>query len=211
MYPAMRILKTMTKSQQQIMDIIKCTPPYWIHRVGVNSSAGMCESGAKLRYAYTLIQDYKNILKSYYSSCIKMEVLGTFNRESSIKGEDPRMTILYKESEYEELSNTKSFDFASFVSGVGGFIGIFLGYSILQIPGLLELVPSLLISLKRNIKEGELINIQILQGHINIEDTQTFVEKFEIDEAARPRKNNSILKYGVALRCVRPIIIVFVT
>ena len=199
MYPAMRILKTMTKSQQQIMDIIKCTPPYWKHRVGVNSSAEMCESGAKLRYAYTLIKDYKNILKSYYSSRIKMEVLGTFNRESSIKGEDPRMTILYKESEYEELKNTKSFDFASFVSRVGGFIGIFLGYSILQIPDLLELVPSLLISLKRNIKEGELINIQILQGHINIEDTQTFVEKFEIDEASRPRKHNSILK--MAWRC----------
>ena len=39
----------------------------------------------------------------------------------------------------EEIENSKSYDFESFVSGVGGFIGIFLGYSILQIPELLGL------------------------------------------------------------------------
>ena len=69
-----------------------------------------------------------------------MEVLSKskYDRAESIEGEGPRITFLYAETDYEEVTNTKSFDFASFVSGVGGFIGIFLGYSILQIPDLLE-------------------------------------------------------------------------
>ena len=91
--------------------------------------------------------------------CIRMEILSKweFDRAESNGEEDPRITLLYEETDYEEVTNTKSFDFASLVSGVGGFIGIFLGYSILQIPDVLELLPATLSNLRRNIKKVSLV------------------------------------------------------
>ena len=38
---------------------------------------------------------------------------------------------------YEEIKEIKEFGFEDFISGMGGFIGIFLGYSMMQIPQLI--------------------------------------------------------------------------
>ena len=42
--------------------------------------------------------------------------------------------LIYAEEKYQEFINAREFGFESFGSGVGGLIGIFLGYSFLQIP-----------------------------------------------------------------------------
>ena len=47
------------------------------------------------------------------------------------------MEIVYVEKYYEEIKQLKDFDFQDSISNLGGFIGIFLGYSMMQIPGLL--------------------------------------------------------------------------
>ena len=138
------------KLQQQIIDRIQCIPPYWKSRGGKHSLNPTCNLGANLQNAYGLIRDYKNILKSYHSPCVQMEILTKYKYYSvrSKKGKDPRVIILYEETDYEELTNMQDFDFESLVSGVGGFIGIFLGYSILQIPDLLELLPPSIFNLR---------------------------------------------------------------
>lgn len=109
----------------------------------MNPSLRVCKKKAK-----------KTAKKSYYSPCNQMEIFSKFDQRQSKKGDNTRITFLYEETNYEEVTNTRSFDFASFVSGVGGFIGIFLGYSLLQIPDLIELVPSFMSSLGQNIIEG---------------------------------------------------------
>ena len=38
---------------------------------------------------------------------------------------------------YEEIEYSKDFGSESFISNLGGFIGIFLGYSMMQLPELL--------------------------------------------------------------------------
>ena len=86
-----------------------------------------------------------------------MEVFSKYDREEKLNvGDDPRVMFLYGDSVYEEIQNTKSFDLESFVSGVGGFIGIFLGYSILQLPELLGLLTSLLRKLRQDNRKGML-------------------------------------------------------
>ena len=109
-----------------------------------------------------MIRNYKTTLKSYISPCTQMEISGKFDREEDNEWEDPRIKFLYDESDYEEMTNTKGFDFESFVSGVGGFIGIFLGYSILQIPDLLELLPSFNLTSRRNNQGGKIDNFEML-------------------------------------------------
>ena len=47
-----------------------------------------------------------------------------------------RITFIYEEKYYEEITYSKDFGFESFWSGMGGFVGIFLGYSMMQFPDL---------------------------------------------------------------------------
>ena len=48
------------------------------------------------------------------------------------------VTLDYVTDSYRETVNTLAFDMATFWSQVGGFIGIFLGYSLLQVPELVK-------------------------------------------------------------------------
>ena len=50
--------------QQQIIDIIDCTPPYWKQNNVLNSSKPICDSNPKLKEAYSWIQNYKDGLKN---------------------------------------------------------------------------------------------------------------------------------------------------
>ena len=47
------------------------------------------------------------------------------------------LKIEYLDKYYEEIKEIKEFGFEDFISGMGGFIGIFLGYSMMQIPQLI--------------------------------------------------------------------------
>ena len=86
-----------------------------------------------------------------------MEVFTKYDDwEESNDWDDARMMFSYEDNVYEEIQNTKSFGLESFVSGVGGFIGIFLGYSILQIPELLGLLTCLMLNLKQDNKKGKI-------------------------------------------------------
>ena len=44
---------------------------------------------------------------------------------------------------YQEIENVQDFNFESFFSSLGGFVGIFLGYSLLQVPDLLSNISTL--------------------------------------------------------------------
>ena len=85
-----------------------------------------------------------------------MEVSSKYDSEEPNEWDDRRVKFLYADTVYEEIQNSKSFDLESFVSGVGGFIGIFLGYSILQIPELLGLLTCLMANLKQDNKKGKI-------------------------------------------------------
>ena len=57
--------------------------------------------------------------------------------------EDPKTTegvpirFIYQEIYYQELEYLPDFDLETLISNVGGFVGIFLGYSLMQLPELL--------------------------------------------------------------------------
>ena len=48
-----------------------------------------------------------------------------------------RIRLTYLEKYYEEIVYAKDFGFESFLSGVGGYAGIFIGLSIMQFPDLM--------------------------------------------------------------------------
>ena len=145
------------KFQEEFIKHINCTPPYWSGRSGNNFPQRKCQSKYELQIADILIQQYRAILKNYVAPCNQMEIFTRYDREEELNdGDDPRVMFLYEDSAYEEIQNTKSFDLESFVSGVGGFIGIFLGYSILQIPELLVLLTTFMRNLGQDNEKGKI-------------------------------------------------------
>ena len=61
----------------------------------------------------------------------------TYFWQENKNGEEVAIRFDYKETMYEEIEYSKDFGVESFLSNVGGFVGIFLGYSIMQFPELL--------------------------------------------------------------------------
>ena len=141
------------KLQDRLIKQMNCTPPYW-RRFDLQRKP--CQSKAELQNAENIIQHYKLVLNSYTKPCVQMEVFAKFDREEEREWDEPSIMFMYDDRNYEEITNSQSFDLESFVSGVGGFIGIFLGYSILQIPELLASLTYFVKTLRQNNNTGKI-------------------------------------------------------
>ena len=84
---------------------------------------------------YHNITNFKDILNSYNPPCDDMKVVTTIQRQPDGYSEKNFfLEFLYMDENYHEIVNLREFTIASFWSSAGGFIGMFLGYSLLQVP-----------------------------------------------------------------------------
>ena len=123
-----------------IMDIIMkkvgCIPIYW-KMFFAKSSFKECNSPSEYQKIFKYIQNYRGLLWTYDPPCADMQVLTKIDDKGKNKWGEPCINIHYAKVYYQDIQNVESFGMESFVSGVGGFIGIFLGYSLLQVPTML--------------------------------------------------------------------------
>ena len=117
-----------------------CIPPYWKTVIGTHSSLRECTSPDQLKKIFDLSKDYKTILENHEVPCLDMFSSAVWNElvhnDFKICKKCAFLSIVYLDKYYEEISELKDFGFEDFISGLGGFIGIFLGYSMMQIPQL---------------------------------------------------------------------------
>ena len=113
-----------------------CVPPYWIDILRVNMSLTECRSPQKLRDVYDYIKDTRRMAAFYEPPCLGMYNAVTYYFQPMLQN-DPMMKVVYKDKFYQEIQYVKDFNFESFWSGIGGFLGMFLGYSMMQFPELL--------------------------------------------------------------------------
>ena len=84
------------------------------------------------------ITQVKQLRKRHTSATpCRNDILDNINNEPSPKPTDISLEFIYPERSYEEIKYNKMMGFEGWLSNVGGFVGIFLGYSMLQIPELL--------------------------------------------------------------------------
>ena len=99
-----------------------------------------CQTPEQFRVAAYLIEHFKDVLESYEPPCFEMSNLAIVNKDLPQEKGKFKIMVRYTEGIYQKIENTRGFTFETFVSGVGGFIGIFCGYSMLQIPETFESV-----------------------------------------------------------------------
>ena len=134
-----------------IMKKFNCTPPYWKSMVPKGFFYPDCTSPKQLENIYDVIKEPAKMIKvfkNYTVPCDKMSSTVTFHMKPS-KDENEKMFELefnYLEDTYQEVLNQKDFDIEMLGSSIGGFIGMLLGYSLLQCP---QLICSILGSMKK--------------------------------------------------------------
>ena len=125
-----------------VINRLRCVPPYWSYlqrslTISVEK-LGLCKTFESLHNATKLIKNFEHVSKDYEPPCVEMTSLVTFSREEDQLQNQFRIKVIYPETFYQEIKNVRDFTFETFWSTAGGYLGIFLGYSLLQIPELLH-------------------------------------------------------------------------
>ena len=127
-----------TKFQEEVVKRIGCIPIYWKDLIPDLNKLEVCHSSQQLKDAAFLIANFKSVLASYDPPCVDMSTLVIVNKDLPQEKDQFQIMIRYTEDVYQKIENGKDVSFETFFSGVGGFVGIFCGYSIMQIPELFE-------------------------------------------------------------------------
>ena len=132
------------KLQTEIMKLVGCVPIYWKNIVTHDLGLSDCKTSEQLAKIYYHTRNYQDFFISYVPPCVTMNAIVMRHREKDSSGDELFMKFWYRDKHYQEIQNTKNFNFESFWSGIGGFVGIFLGYSMLQLVDVAENIPSFL-------------------------------------------------------------------
>ena len=121
---------------RKLIEEIGCVPIYLSIDLTNVSDFRTCESPKNLQKAYEIINDIKQFLDNNDVPCDEMLILTIdfVNSNPDPIPEDLTIRFHYSEKTYEEIQYVKAINFESWLSNVGGFVGIFLGYSMMQIP-----------------------------------------------------------------------------
>ena len=148
-----------TRIRQESIMKAGCVPIYWKDLDFLaNNDEIICDSRESLATLKAMISSYNGI--SNGRSCINMDTLVIHSKE--VRQDDKHITIKvsYSGNTYQETENIQDFTFETFFSSLGGFIGIFLGYSMLQVPELINNVSTWAEKLKSSAGTFIEVNIQ---------------------------------------------------
>ena len=123
-----------------VINEIKCIPPYWIETIQDVIGVDICVSQDQLQTVYKNLTEWESVVKRYDRPCVDMYNIVGWNWvdvEGATKSDEIRITFHYQEQYYQELEYLPDFDAETFISNIGGFVGIFLGYSLMQFPELI--------------------------------------------------------------------------
>ena len=118
-----------------VMSRIGCIPPYWVALKRQNQEFKSCTTTRQLKEAYNLSR-YENvnfILDQHHQPCTEMTISSSVEL---LQTTDLKLYVQYRTDQYLETRNKKDYSARNLWSSVGGYVGIFLGYSLFQIPGI---------------------------------------------------------------------------
>ena len=120
-----------------IINNTECIPSYWKETMRDDSRLKLCTTQHQHHMVYEKIRNWKSIIKNHDQPCVDMHTIVGSNwldTKDTQKSDEIRMKFSYQEQYYQEIKYLPDFDLETFISNIGGFLGIFLGYSMLQIP-----------------------------------------------------------------------------
>ena len=139
--------------QEKIVKELNCFPIYWSDILPNTQKLNPCNSVQDINKTFNYINNLKPFFDANDKPCEEMLVLvgNRINKRFEPHLKDMTVAFIYTNRYYERVEYSRAFGFESFWSGIGGFVGIFLGYSMMQIPEFIAHFISLFLKLKNNI------------------------------------------------------------
>ena len=125
------------------LSLLGCLPSFWKTFANEHSMLPACNSSSQLKKfflqrTHDMIDDLSdlddNITSLYTPPCDEMSLTASFYDKPNGNSKELAIRVGYPKRTFKEIVNRKAFNFEAFWSGVGGFVGIFLGYSLMQLP-----------------------------------------------------------------------------
>ena len=124
---------------RQVSKDVGCTPVYWKYIVPAEFKFETCYNAEQYQKVWNILQNFTQTQSNYQQPCneMKMEVTTGFLRYPD---GNLRISVKYQDKTYEEIINEREFGFESLWSTIGGFVGIFVGTSLSQLPKLVTFI-----------------------------------------------------------------------
>ena len=145
--------------RMKVIDLVKCKPMFWYSLIDSDHGLPMCETSDELKEIDEISSNSSDTISESLEPCTEMripvdtqrdDILGTSHKSAHLL-----VSILYLTTEYQEIVNLRDFDFDSMFSGIGGFVGMFLGCSLLQLVDMIEMKKLKEILIKTRGTKGE--------------------------------------------------------
>ena len=128
---------------EAVFERLSCLPSYWKTFAPTNTTLLECRTWNELEkmvnltnanISQTQIREKESILSSITTPCNEMGLVVNSQMQTKKNPEDNDVLIkiLYHMNKYQEIRNEKDFGFDSLWANIGGFLGIFIGYSLLN-------------------------------------------------------------------------------
>ena len=142
--------------RERLMRNIGCVPIYLKPDLLNYTELRECTSAKDLQEANEIMHNIKAIVEESEHPCDEMLILSidSINNNPSPIPDDIAIQFYYTENVYEEIQYIRAIGFGNWLSNVGGFVGIFLGYSMMQFPEFLLLFATTFNSKGKNTWSG---------------------------------------------------------
>ena len=111
----------------------KCRPPYWNATFG----SELCETKQELRgLAMQVWNRYHGNLNATPPCRELKQILVEYDYKDTERtdGSFYNLRVMFLNPTFKEIKEIQAYSFGNFVSDVGGYLGLFLGYALVQIP-----------------------------------------------------------------------------
>ena len=124
---------------RQVSKDVGCTPMYWKYTIPASFKFETCNNAKEYLKIWNIPQNFTQTHSNYQQPCneMKLEVTTDLPRH---RDHTLRISVKYQDKTYEEIINEREFGFENLWSSIGGFVGIFVGTSLSQVPRLVSLV-----------------------------------------------------------------------
>ena len=141
----------------QVAEDVGCIPVYWKRIMQGALTIKTCNTQEEMEKIWNRLQDFEEIQSSYHPPCNQMKLAVTIVGHQT-RNDDEVFKLFeyyfkYMEKTYQEIVNERDFGIDSLWSTVGGFVGIFVGTSLSQIPTLIAAACTWIKNLLKNNKK----------------------------------------------------------
>ena len=133
--------------KKQVLRDVGCIPIYWKNSMAMTSKPEICNNSETLKKIWNMVQNFTQIQSKYEPPCNEMKL--TVTSDTQTPENSFQLNFRYLDKNYEEIVNEREFGIESLWSTVGGFVGIFVGTSLSQLPKLVTITWTWLRNLMR--------------------------------------------------------------